>query len=122
MSLLAGSKDFWENVYYSFDTNNDGNIDMREYMCFQTLLAQGMPILCWQTWIIASNNHKLRKTFHIYDFDNDKSISQKEFAQIVRTLEKLVTPTASWKATELISKMDKNGDRKISEPEFLEGN
>merc|ERR1711994_223646 len=96
----SGNADnFSKNIFRTFDTNNSGTIDFREFMLALHATSSGTP------------EEKLAWAFRMYDVDGNGSI---EFNEMMGTESSNMS-----KAQELFSKMDQNSDGLVSQEEFI---
>ncbi|XP_076807728.1 hippocalcin-like protein 4 isoform X2 [Clavelina lepadiformis] len=101
----------------SFDTNQNGTIDFREFMCALSVTARG------------TFDQKLKWAFRMYDRDNDGHVTKSEMEEMIKAIYKLIGDrriqevlpnrlTAQQRADQIFSKMDKDGDENITLEEF----
>ncbi|CAK8690759.1 unnamed protein product [Clavelina lepadiformis] len=102
---------------FSFDTNQNGTIDFREFMCALSVTARG------------TFDQKLKWAFRMYDRDNDGHVTKSEMEEMIKAIYKLIGDrriqevlpnrlTAQQRADQIFSKMDKDGDENITLEEF----
>ena len=102
----------------NFDTNGDGYVDFREFLCSLSV-SYGNKL-----------QRKLEWAFTVYDIDKDGYIVGQEMLDVVSPIYNMMrgdinmldddyTPREG--IEKVISQLDKNGDRKISMEEFVEG-
>ncbi|XP_065643638.1 neurocalcin homolog isoform X4 [Hydra vulgaris] len=108
------AKKFAEHLFRTFDTNHDGTIDFREFMCSLSITTRG------------TMEEKLRWAFMVYDVDGNGSITSNEVLAIVKSIKKMIGNINDKNASDerilsLFSKFDKNHDNKLSLQEFVEG-
>merc|ERR1712198_231184 len=100
---------FSENVFRTFDTNNSGTIDFREFMLALHVTSKGSP------------EEKLSWAFRMYDVDGNGSIEFAEMKRVVGAVYEMLGTEAgtTGKAQELFAKMDQNSDGCVSQEEFI---
>merc|ERR1712001_446015 len=106
----SGNADnFSQNIFRTFDTNNSGTIDFREFMLALHATSHGSP------------EEKLAWAFRMYDVDGNGSIDFNEMKRVVSAVYEMMGTDNSRvsKARELFSKMDENNDGLVSQEEFI---
>jgi len=106
----SGNADnFSQNIFRTFDTNNSGTIDFREFMLALHVTSKGSP------------EEKLSWAFRMYDVDGNGSIEFAEMKRVVGAVYEMLGTEAgtTGKAQELFAKMDQNSDGCVSQEEFI---
>jgi len=108
---------FAEYFFSVFDTDQDGEISFKEFICPLSLTLRGdpgeklecaypsfppsLPVVCLKGWPSSDVNassliltHDLPGIFRLYDIDHDGTITYDEMLQIVQSVYKLVGQTA----------------------------
>ncbi|XP_063970177.1 neurocalcin homolog [Lytechinus pictus] len=109
---------FTEHVYRTFDSNRDGSISFREFMCGMSVLARGTV------------DEKLSWIFSMYDINKDGYISRPEMLEILQSLYRMVgemsddthydEATPENKLEIIFRNVDRDGDNRLSLSEFLD--
>ncbi|XP_039271708.1 neurocalcin-delta-like [Styela clava] len=107
---------FAENIFRTFDENQDGRIDFREFITALSLTSQGTV------------DEKLGWAFNIYDLDGNGYISMSEMMKIIDAIyntrppkERLTSEDIRNRTKSTFEKLDSNHDGRISRKEFISG-
>jgi len=108
------AKRFAEHLFRTFDVNQDGRIDFREFICSLSITTRG------------TFEEKLRWAFDVYDVDRNGVISQNEVLTIVKSINKMMGNINDKNASEqrlmsIFWTFDKNQDQMLSLEEFIDG-
>jgi len=114
----GNSDKFAKFVFKTFDVNKDGTVEFEEFITALSVTSRG------------SLEDKLNWAFHLYDLDNDGYITKTEMLSIVESIFSMVGESVNLPAEEntpqkrvdkIFSLMDKNGDGRLTQEEFLIG-
>ncbi|XP_019643492.1 PREDICTED: neuronal calcium sensor 1-like isoform X6 [Branchiostoma belcheri] len=111
---------FADFVFNVFDTNKDGYITFKEFICALSITSRG------------TLDEKLDWAFNLYDLDNDGYITKQEMLNIVEAIYAMVEKgtmlelppdedTPEKRVNKIFAQMDKNKDGKLTKEEFREG-
>ncbi|XP_051513264.1 guanylyl cyclase-activating protein 2-like [Myxocyprinus asiaticus] len=109
---------YMENLFRTFDTNQDNTIDFMEYVAALHLVLRGRL------------EDKLKWSFKVYDRDGNGCLDKREVTHVIKTIHTLKMHENSSGCGDLspdqicdriFELVDKNNDGEISLEEFLEG-
>lgn len=113
------AKKFARHCFRTFDKNNDGTIDFREFLCSLSIISRG------------TQDEKLTWAFSMYDIDGSGTINREEMLEIVRSVFKVTgsnkvslpkdESTPERMAHKMFSRLDINKDGNINREEFIAG-
>ena len=107
---------YCEHVFRTFDTDQNGYIDFKEFILAVYVTSAGTP------------EEKFRSAFRMYDVDGNGFIDQDEMANVMQAIYGMMGEGAKnpgyWadeRAKCIFVQMDENFDGHITEDEFLRG-
>ncbi|KAM4725355.1 recoverin-like [Anableps anableps] len=109
-----------QHVFRSFDTNDDGTLDFKEYIIALHMTATG------------KTTSKLEWAFSLFDVDKNGYITKSEVTEICTSIFKLIPAdevadlaededTPEKRANKLWKVFDKGDDDRVAEGEFIKG-
>lgn len=109
-----------QHVFRSFDTNDDGTLDFKEYIIALHMTSTG------------KTTRKLEWAFSLFDVDKNGYITKSEVSEICTAIFKLIPQeeinklaedenTAQKRANKLWKYFDKGDNDRIAEGEFIQG-
>ncbi|XP_039271475.1 visinin-like protein 1 [Styela clava] len=109
-------KNFAEKLFQTYDQNNDGTIDFREFMIALSLISKGTV------------KQKLALAFDLYDANGDGVLTYTEILDVVKAMYNMAgdpngiegVPPAELFAKKLFAELDKDHDGNITVEEFTE--
>lgn len=113
----GNAEEFCDHVFRTFDTDKNGYIDFKEFLLAIDVTSAGTP------------EEKLRWAFNMYDVDGNGHIDPQEMTKIVQAIYDMLgssspskpQDSAEQRALSIFNRMDENGDKKLSQQEFLKG-
>ncbi|KAG7469306.1 hypothetical protein MATL_G00127580 [Megalops atlanticus] len=116
----SDTKTYAHHVFRSFDTNDDGTLDFKEYIIALHMTSSGKMSL------------KLEWAFSLFDVDKNGYITKSEVAEICQALFKLIPVdeqsrlpedenTPEKRANKLWAYFNKGDNEKLAEGEFIQG-
>lgn len=109
---LGIHKQFSYHLFRSFDFNNDGFINFREFICGLSMSMRG------------SADEKLTWAFNMYDVNKDGTITLDEMFETMRAvyaINGLTEPEQVQNGREAFEGIDEDGDGRITVAEFIKG-
>ena len=108
----GNAKLYCEHVFRTFDTDQNGYIDFKEFILAVYVTSTGTP------------EEKFRSAFRMYDVDGNGVIDQDEMSSVMQAIYGMMGEGANWadeRAKFIFIQMDENFDGQITEDEFLRG-
>ncbi|KAJ8273233.1 hypothetical protein GJAV_G00099230 [Gymnothorax javanicus] len=116
----SDAKTYAQHVFRSFDTNDDGTLDFKEYIIALHMTSSGKMAL------------KLEWAFSLFDVDKNGYITKAEVTEICQAIFKLIPKdkqaqlpsdenTAEKRANKLWSYFNKRENERLAEGEFIKG-
>ncbi|KAL2083962.1 hypothetical protein ACEWY4_019480 [Coilia grayii] len=116
----SDAKTYSQHVFRSFDTNDDGTLDFKEYIIALHMTSSGRM------------ERRLEWAFSLFDVDKNGYITKSEVAEICQALFKLIPKeeqdklpadesTPEKRAEKLWSYFDKKDNERLAEGEFIQG-
>ncbi|KAM4691318.1 recoverin [Rhinophrynus dorsalis] len=116
----ADPKAYAQHVFRSFDANNDGTLDFKEYIIALHMTSSGKA------------NQKLEWAFSLYDVDGNGTISKPEVLEIITAIFKMINPedqkhlpedenTPERRTNKIWDFFGKKDNDKLTEGEFIQG-
>ncbi|KAH8858825.1 Neuronal calcium sensor 2 [Schistosoma japonicum] len=112
----GNAEKFCTHVFRTFDKDNSGRIDFKEFLLAINITSGGNP------------EEKLEWAYQMYDIDGNGTIERTEMVEIIRAIYSMlgtdntavdISPEA--RAEEIFEKMDENGDGVLTREEFMKG-
>merc|ERR1711936_672426 len=115
--VLGNAEEFCAHVFRTFDSDNNGFIDFREFLLAIDVTSAGSP------------EQKLNWAFKMYDVDGNGTIEPEEMSRIVNSIYAMMGPnqtlaerqleTPEQRADNIFKRMDINLDGRIEKREFV---
>uniref|UniRef100_A0A1I8HR93 EF-hand domain-containing protein n=1 Tax=Macrostomum lignano TaxID=282301 RepID=A0A1I8HR93_9PLAT len=112
----GNAEEFCTHVFRTFDKDNSGKIDFKEFLLAINITSGGKP------------QEKLEWAFQMYDIDGNGTIERNEMVEIIKAIYSMlgadesnvdITPEA--RTEEIFDKMDLNKDGVLCRDEFMKG-
>ncbi|XP_062393808.1 recoverin 2 [Sardina pilchardus] len=116
----SDAKTYAQHVFRSFDTNDDGTLDFKEYIIALHMTSSG------------KTQRKLEWAFSLFDVDKNGYITKSEVGEICQAIFKLIPKeeqeklpadenTPEKRALKLWSYFNKKDNERLAEGEFIQG-
>ncbi|XP_056598002.1 recoverin 3 [Triplophysa dalaica] len=116
----SDAKSYGQHVFRSFDTNDDGTLDFKEYIVALHMTSS------------AKTTMKLEWAFSLFDVDKNGYITKNELCELCQAIFKLIPKdkvadlpndenTAEKRAEKLWTIFGKKDNERLAEGEFIEG-
>ena len=112
----GNTEKFCKHVFRTFDADNNGYVDFLEFLLALNITSTGNP------------EEKLKWAFKLYDIDGNGSVSQEEMIKVVQSIYDMLgagslesKDKARNRAEFVFQKLDADGDKKLTEEEFIKG-
>ncbi|KAA3676617.1 uncharacterized protein DEA37_0008519 [Paragonimus westermani] len=112
----GNAEEFCTHVFRTFDKDNSGRIDFKEFLLAINITSGGDP------------EEKLEWAYQMYDIDGNGTIERTEMVEIIRAIysmlgtdSNMVDLSPEARAEEIFEKMDENGDGVLTRDEFMKG-
>ncbi|PAA73150.1 hypothetical protein BOX15_Mlig017742g1 [Macrostomum lignano] len=112
----GNADEFCTHVFRTFDKDNSGKIDFKEFLLAINITSGGKP------------QEKLEWAFQMYDIDGNGRIEKAEMVEIIKAIysmlgadETNVDMSPEARTQEIFEKMDSNKDGVLSKDEFMQG-
>jgi len=114
----GNAEKFCEHVFRTFDSDNSGKIDFKEFLLAINITSAGKP------------EQKLEWAFQMYDVNGDGTIEPSEMQEIIGAIYNMVGPSLAYidptdtpekRTKEIFAKMDENHDGVLTKDEFIKG-
>merc|ERR1712062_892795 len=105
------AKKFCEHIFRTFDVDNNGLIDFKEFLLAIDVTSSGSP------------EKKLSWAFRMYDVDGNGWVDISEMTKIVKSIYGMIGPQSvspEKRAREIFRKMDRNSDGRVTKEEFVQ--
>jgi len=99
--------EFSKHVFRTFDRDNNGTIDFREFLLALHITSNGTP------------KDKLEWAFRMYDIDGNGAIDFEEMKGVIRGVYQMLGHDDLGQAEKVFARMDGNSDGLVTEAEFM---
>ncbi|VDD79810.1 unnamed protein product [Mesocestoides corti] len=112
----GNAEEFCTHVFRTFDKDNSGKIDFKEFLLAINITSGGRP------------KEKLEWAYQMYDIDGNGTIERSEMVEIIRAIYSMLGADGSSaelspeaRTEEIFEKMDENRDGVLTRDEFMNG-